>query len=463
MEKEVVRFKRSTTIKDDICYDGKNFTPVFDEENCENCRVHILTDAFLSKKFQKKIMKDDRPYPRGTYPYILITESSGCNLRCRPCYSWIFREENKNRADPAMIDSEDLASLFKCKINKLTDESALKGKRIGEERWKRPFARLRISGGEPLFDENDPERALKFWIEFFDSLDKEYDSLVNQKISLMSEKEWKEASKEEKTEKFPIFLKSESGKIRIRFDTNGFLFSDKKFTERFVKEIYDLNLQNFTIDLTYSLKGTNKHEVNWMIGPNSEFNPSKVGKKEPLKEHPQWLPLKNLKEAITEYEEEDILEKNPKDVMSKDNFNPHGDLSITVERGIMNNPDEKLYLYDRKRSLPWERFEDQLREKGLKISKADNSIYFGMNKKAKAWSYIKRGDYEILFRRESDENPPYSYSKKKKSIMNSKEHKQVTDWNGKNLEELENKIKYVQNNDLEEDEHWIELIPLNLE
>jgi len=211
------------------------------------------------------------------------------------------------------------------------------------------------------------------------------------------------------------------------------------------------------------LKGTNKYEVRWMIDPNSEFDHSKVGKKEPLEEHPQWLPLKNLKESITENEKIDILEKNPENVISKDYFNPHGNLSITLERAIMNNPREKLYLYDREKSMPWDRFEDQLKEKGLSLSSTENRIYLGMNAKAKAWSYIKRGDYEMVFKRKGKERPIYTYSKKKKSIMDSNDHKQVTNWRGKNLKDLESKIEYVQNNDLEGDEHWIELIPLNMD
>ncbi len=460
-EKEVVRFKRSTTRKDDICYES-NFEPVTNEEDCKDCRVHILTDRFLSENFQKKIMQDERPYPRGTYPYVLITDTSKCNLRCRPCYSWIFWEPKRNRSHPVTVTSENLAELFRCKVEKLKKEELLNGKRIGRDRHKRPFSRLRISGGEPLFDENNPDRSLEFWIDFFGNLDKRFEKIIGEEISMMSEKEWKDASKEERIEKFPVFLKSDSGKIRIRFDTNGFLFGDPTFTEEFVKRIYDLNLKNFTIDLTYSLKGTNKHEVRWMVDPNSEFDSSKVGKKEKLEEHPQWHPLKNLKESIMKYEDEGVLEKESNSVISEDYFNPHGDISITVERGIMNNPSEKLYLYDKEKSLPWNRFEDQLQEKGFTLSKTENRIYLGMNVKAKAWSYIKRGDYEIIFKKENEEKPIYSYSKKDKSVTNSKEHKQVTRWNGKNLKDLENKIEYIHNNNLDGGENWIELIPLNL-
>lgn len=463
MKKEVVRFKRSTTIKDDICYESKNFTSVTDEKFCDDCRVHILTDRFLSENFQKRIMEDDRPYPRGTYPYVLITDTSKCNLRCRPCYSWIFWKPKKDRSHPVTLESEKLAELFECKVNKLHDESLLEGKRIGRDRWKRPFSRLRISGGEPLFDPKDPKDALQFWIEFFGHIDKKFDELIEDKITLMTESEWKGSDKEKRKQKFPIFLKSDSGNIRIRFDTNGFLFGDPRFADKFVKEIYDLNLQNFSVDLTYSLKGTNKHEVRWMIDPSSKYDRSKVGIKEPLKQHQQWHPLKNLKESIMKVEDEEILEKDPKTVIGENYFNSHGDISITVEKGIMNNPREKLYLYDKEKSLPWEKFEKQLRKKGLELSNTENRIYFGMNPKAKAWSYIKRGNYEITFRREDENNPLYSFSKLDKNFTNSKNHKKVTNWKGQNLKELDNKIKFVQNKNLDQRNQWIELIPLKID
>ena len=70
MNKQVVRIKRETTIKDDISYKGeKGFEPITHGFSCNNCRVHILTNRFLSSHFQKEIIKDGREYPSGTYPY----------------------------------------------------------------------------------------------------------------------------------------------------------------------------------------------------------------------------------------------------------------------------------------------------------------------------------------------------------------------------------------------------------
>ncbi len=460
MEKELVRFARSTTIKDDICYSGKKFNPITSEDNCEDCRVHIVTDRFLSEDFQREIMEDDRPYPLGTYPYVLIVDASSCNLRCRPCYSWIFWEPEK-RADPVTVSSKTLADQFLCKINKLTNESLLKRKdRIGKDKHKRPFSRIRVSGGEPLFDKGDPLKSMKYWHEFFGFLDENLDEVVDEKITLMHERGWLNLPDEERRKRFPIFLRSDSGKIRIRFDTNGFLFSDPSFTDKFVKGIYDLDLKNITIDLTFSLKGTNPHEVNLMIGPESEFDRSKVGVKEPIEKHPQWLPLKNLKKAINKYEE-DYFDKESKCIISEDYLNPWGDLSLTIERGIMHNPREKLYLYSKQKALPWSRFEKQLSKKGLKLSKTENRIYFGKSPGAKAWSYMKkgRGNYEIVFMSQSQDDPHYSYSTRDRSMTSSKNHKKVN-WEDDNFYELKERIETVQSDNLSE-KRWIELRPLD--
>ena len=460
-EKELVRFTRSTTVKDDICYEGKKFNRIPNKENCKDCRVHIVTDRFLSKDFQRKIMNDKRDYPFGTYPYVLIVDASSCNLRCRPCYSWIFWEPG-NRADPVTVSSKKLADQFSCKINKLNDESLLKRKdRIGKQRHKRPFSRIRVSGGEPLFDKEDPLNSMKYWHEFFGFLDKNLDEVVDEKITLMHEKEWLNLSNQERRKRFPIFLESDSGKIRIRFDTNGFLFSDPSFTDEFVKGIYDLNLKNLTIDLTFSLKGTNTHEVNLMIDPTSKFDLSKVGVKESIEKHPQWLPLKNLKEAIRKYEE-DYFERESECIISEDYLNPWGDLSLTVERGIMHYPREKLYLYSKQKALPWSRFEKQLSKKGLNLSKTENRIYFGQSPGAKAWSYMKkeRGNCEIVFITQSDEHPLYSYSTREKSMTSSKNHRKVR-WENDNFRELEDRIETVQSGDLFDEKCWIELRPLS--
>jgi len=464
MEKEVVRYPRSTTKKDDICYktvgEYDDLKLLTDKKICKDCRTHIATDRFLSKKFQKKIMKDDQPYPFGTYPYILIADSSKCNFRCRPCYSWRYWEP-KFYTKPINLKGDELAEQFRCKIVRLHDENLLNGRRIGDQREKRPFSRLRISGGEPLYDERGLKRGINFWLEFFSSLDKKFDDLIRERINLKTDWEWEGMSDTERKENFPVFLESDNGKIRLRFDTNGFLFNDPLVAEKFVGGVYELNLDNITIDLTFSLKGTNKHEVNWMIDPKSKFDSSKVGKKEPLNEHPQWLALQNLKEKITEYEDEMVLEKESSMVISEDYFNSHGDFSLVIERGIMNNPREKLYLYDKNESLPWNKFNQQLRKKGLSLTETENRIYLKpeCNTKGIAWRYIK-GNYEFTIRDEKRDVPIFSYSKKNESETSSKNHEEITSKEDDNLKALENKIKSVWNDKIGSSDHWIELIPI---
>ena len=139
MEKQVVRFARSTTIKDDICYKGENFELATSGVSCHNCRVHMLTDRFLSRHFQEEVMHDQRPYPQGKYPYVIIVDTSRCNMRCRACYSWKYWEPEQD-AYPAYVGSKSLARQFGCKIEKLHDEDLICNKtRVAKK--DRPFSR----------------------------------------------------------------------------------------------------------------------------------------------------------------------------------------------------------------------------------------------------------------------------------------------------------------------------------
>lgn len=126
MQKQVVRFERSTTVKDDVCYTGYKFHLITEGVSCNDCRVHILTDRFINQDFQKKIMQDNRPYPLGTYPYVLIVDTAGCNLRCRGCYSWKYWKPEPS-VSPVNVDEKTLAKHFRCKIEKINDGSLVQG------------------------------------------------------------------------------------------------------------------------------------------------------------------------------------------------------------------------------------------------------------------------------------------------------------------------------------------------
>jgi len=63
-------------------------------------------------------------------------------------------------------------------------------------------------------------------------------------------------------------------------------------------------------------------------------------------------------------------------LLSKTYFNPCGDISLTVERGIMHNQGERLYLYD-KEALRLAGFAGKLNREGLELSATENCIYLG--------------------------------------------------------------------------------------
>ncbi len=462
MEKQVVRFPRATTGKDDICYEQDKFVLVTSGVSCQDCRVHIITDRFLSKSFQQKVMKDTRDFPMGTYPYVLIIDTSLCNLRCRACYSSKYWRPDPN-SKPVSVSPEILAEQFKCKIEKLHSDDLVRSRRIGEKH-KRPFSRLRISGGEPLFE--DEGNSVKFWLSFLKLLDEKFQILISDgRVTLKGEQEWVLMSRQDRESYFPVFLKSDNNKIRVRFDTNGWLFKNKEFAGNFIDGIYDLNLKNIKIDLTFSLKGTNKHEVNWFVNPNSGFDISKISIDEPLEEHPQWVAIKNIVEAIKAKESQEILSKESLSVISETYFNSRGEISLTVEKGIMNNPRERLYLYN-KGSLNWDKFSRKLHEKGIMLSETENCIYLGQYPKAIAWRYINAGNYELRFKCPFHQNKPFlSYSKKENSITESIKHRQIKSFSDSNLDHFSARLK-IQNGKVGERcqysdnqcDFWIEIL-----
>lgn len=478
IKKEVVRFPRQTTGKDDICYQQNKFKLITSGENCSNCRVHIVTDRFLSPHFQKEIMKDSKDFPMGTYPYVLIVDTSLCNLRCRACYSSKYWKPDSS-ADPTLVTPELLAKQFKCKIEKLHDEELVKSRRIGEK-TKRPFSRLRISGGEPLFSKDGG--SIEFWLSFFESLDIEFDDLIiTQKVTLKTEREWLSMSKEERENNFPIFLKSDNSKIRIRFDTNSWLFKNKEFTEKFIVGIYDLKLENIKIDLTLSLKGTNWYEVEWFINHVSTVEEDKLNYDEQIEKHPQWTSLNNIVETIKANEDSEILTKISGNIISETYFNPCGEVSLTIEKGIMNNPRERLYLYS-KDSLNWDHFVQKLDEKGLNLSKTENRIYLGQHPYNTARRYINTGNYELRFKCALHPDKPFlSYSKKEKSITDSIKHRQIKGYSDSNLKHFADRLEDLNKNlgskcigsdmicdhcskCIDSDmicDHWIEMLPIS--
>ncbi|QXE92802.1 hypothetical protein KP001_09900 [Geomonas subterranea] len=464
MEKKVVRFERETTTKDDICY-GEGFSLLTDGSSCKNCRVHMVTDRFLSSEFQQGVMRDSRPFPNGTYPYVMILDTAHCNIRCRACYAWTYWDPQPG-AKPVMVDEKTLANQFRCKIEKLHDPVLVANKRRVAEKTKRPFSRLRISGGEPLY--NPEGDSVEFWLSFCKALDGQFEWLIeNDKLTLKSESEWKSMDVEQRKAAFPVFLKADNGKVRVRFDTNGRLFKSEELTSRFIGGIYALKLRWVKIDLTFSLKGATSYEVDWFFRRNSAFDPTKLEKSEDLHSHPQWLPIAHLRDQIIHNEEAKTLVGKSEALISRTYFNPCGEVSLTLERGIMHNPAERLYLYS-KDSLNWTEFGVQLAEEGLQLSTTENCIYLGQRPQAIAWRYIKHGKYELRLRCWKHRETAFlSYSMHPASIRPSLKHLQLTDYKSSALEHLAKRLS-IQNHhagkpcrfDTKRCDFWIELLPI---
>ena len=466
MQKQVVRFERETTVKDDICYEGGSFKPITTGVSCNNCRVHMVTDRFLSREFQRQVMKDNRSFPNGTYPYVIILDTAECNMRCRACYSWIYWTPEKS-AMPAVVDARTLASQFRCKIEKLHDAELVAKKPRVSEKTKRPFSRFRISGGEPLYSRGGD--SADYWLEYLGALDQEVGGLIDRHlITLHSESDWVSMGTSERQRDFPVFLKSDNGKLRIRFDTNGRLFDDAQFTEQFIGGIYRIAPKWIKVDLTFSLKGTTTKEVDWFVRQNSSYDPAQLHILEPLESHPQWKAIKNIRDAILRHENPAIAAKSSANLLSKSYFNPCGDLSLTVERGIMHNKGERLYLYN-KEALNWAGFAEKLNSEGLELSATENCIYLGQYPTALAWRYMDKGKYELRFKcPEHPDSAFLSYSTKEASILPSMKHRRVSEYSDPNLKHLGGRIK-IQNECVGKAckygsrvcDYWIEFVPTN--
>jgi len=81
---------------------------------CHDCRVQIISDRFLGQDFMLKVMRGSY-----NYPYVLIADTTGCNMRCWFCYSWHFwsnRIAEEQGCQPTFVSAERLADEFYCKF-----------------------------------------------------------------------------------------------------------------------------------------------------------------------------------------------------------------------------------------------------------------------------------------------------------------------------------------------------------
>ena len=99
---------RSSTKKYDPCVVDENALKCFD------CKVQIISDRFLGEEFMRKVMRG-----RFNYPYVLIADTAGCNMRCWFCYSWHFWTPSlalDQGCKPSFASVEKLADQFHCKF-----------------------------------------------------------------------------------------------------------------------------------------------------------------------------------------------------------------------------------------------------------------------------------------------------------------------------------------------------------
>ncbi|WP_202318470.1 EVE domain-containing protein [Archaeoglobus neptunius] len=353
---------------------------------CEDCKITLIADRFLGEEFQREIL-GKLGKSKGRYPYVIIVDTLGCNLRCWFCYAYKFfdkRSAEENDCEISYVSPTRLAEQFACKIRKLSKfEELLK---IAEEKEKKdggckgavkhlkmklPLMRVRISGGEPIFSNKetllDPIdqnnliiSTIKFWLQFFEELDKHIGEIKKEgKLNIIEKnkiknKEWKGDLP------FPTCIAERPGRLNVRFDTNGILFGNWKVAEAFIGGLFDLfkqnKLNNLFIQIDYSFKGATPVEYWWSQRKKLPVDSSKINFDYKLDEHPQWNGYKNIIEVINKYCKQD---KSFSDCVG-----------ITVEKGIDHHIPYKTYLYCRE-ALNWSKFSEKT---GIKFSVVNNPI-----------------------------------------------------------------------------------------
>lgn len=206
---------------------------------CDNCRVYVFADRFMGPTFQKEILGG-----LTRNPHILVVDSVGCQYRCWFCYA----RDILDAVDPVspysgwkdyeFMSPQDIATCTECKLTiKYSDIDR-----------KRPFARFRITGGEPLFatkqtlqdptTKNPIKAASSFWLETFRALNELVRKLKkHDQIELLTYDEFVERERYV-NDAASTWLTQSPGKIEIRFDTNGQLFSaSATYTENFEQRL----------------------------------------------------------------------------------------------------------------------------------------------------------------------------------------------------------------------------------
>jgi len=278
------------------------------------------------------------------------------------------------------MSPQDIATCTECKLTI----------KYHDIKSKRPFARFRVTGGEPLFATkktltdsemtNPIEEGLSFWLETLRALNKTVGKLKNdEKIEILNYDQFVEKGRVP-NEEVSTWLTQSPGKMEIRFDTNGQLFSaSDSYTGNFVTSIFELhkdgNLDSIRINIDYSLKGPTPIEFEWSQSKSLPVDVTRLREDFDINDHPQYPGIKHLNHWLHKmYAKDPTFEQT---------------LRLDIEKGI-NFTDTTKYgtrklgvLYDSD-ALDWELFE---KKANIKFSEVNNPIQ--LSGQAKRSKYIE--------------------------------------------------------------------------
>lgn len=315
--------------------------------------VLLKTDRFLEKSFMDIIGLNNQ-----TRPYTLVVNTAGCQLNCWFCYAFsAVKKKDYDSCNPILLGPEELVQCFISKIKSL-DKNNIRQVKLNHKTNKWPyryFSKIRITGGEPLYSDSDvfklneeeisKEDSISYFLKFFELLDTEIKKLIDDNIIHLSP-----AVKYDEAISFPTFVAIKNNRIGIRFDTNGILFANQKFAEKFVAGIFNLfklgKLNSLRIEIDYSFKGPTPIEFEWSQYNHLPIKKESLKKDFDVKDHPQYRGLKNIFDLIDYYNKED--------------YNFENCFGITVEKGIEN---KKNVFVNVKDGLNWELLEKKISEK----------------------------------------------------------------------------------------------------
>lgn len=347
---------------------------------CRKCKVFVTSDRFLGEKRHVRLVGSLKKFP-----YVIIMDTAGCNLRCWFCYAYHFWKPDVH-CEPVFLSADDLINQLKCKIGWM--------QRAESKMDKKPFTSIRVSGGEPIYA--DPKTlmpyqsekkidymlGIDFWLDFFEKLNDLVEELRKEgKINLVSEADWDYS----KSFPWPTFVSDARERLYVRFDTNGIAFGDNEeakrvlggaeTAERFIKGLFSLykkgKLNHIKVWVTYSLKGACPNEYFWSQSRKLPTTEDNEDYDFIIDEHPQYSGLRNLKIVIDRCITEDSSFKDC--------------VGLTVERGINHDLEHKVYLYNLQ-ALRWEVFE---KKSGIELSEVKNDICLVYTYGGGPWSLRK--------------------------------------------------------------------------